>query len=68
MAEPLLVRGVMRIGVPTCKLEDMLTRVAAPIVMRAPGRSIVRMRPYHDGRLAHLGFPTTEAPKVLVTS
>jgi CBS domain containing-hemolysin-like protein len=29
MPEPLLVRDVMRIGVPTCKLEDTLQQIAA---------------------------------------
>ena len=32
MPDPLLVRDVMRIGVPTCKLEDTLSRVAALMV------------------------------------
>jgi predicted transcriptional regulator len=32
MAEPLLVRDVMRIGVPTCKLEDTLAQVAALMI------------------------------------
>jgi predicted transcriptional regulator len=32
MPEPLLVRDVMRIGVPTCKLEDTLAHVAALMI------------------------------------
>ena len=32
MSQPLLVRDVMRIGVPTCKLEDTLDRVAALMI------------------------------------
>jgi len=32
MSEPLLVRDVMRIGVPTCKLEDTLAHVAALMI------------------------------------
>lgn len=33
MHQSLLVRDVMRIGVPTCKLEDTLASIAASIVM-----------------------------------
>jgi CBS domain-containing protein len=32
MPDPLLVRDVMRIGVPTCKLEDTLAYVAALMI------------------------------------
>ena len=32
MPEPLLVRDVMRIGVPTCKLEDTIAHVAALLI------------------------------------
>ncbi len=32
MPSPLLVRDVMRIGVPTCKLEDTVARVAALMI------------------------------------
>jgi CBS-domain-containing membrane protein len=32
MPEPLLVRDVMRIGVPTCKLEDTIEHVAALLI------------------------------------
>ena len=32
MPDPLLVRDVMRIGVPTCKLEDSLAHVAALMI------------------------------------
>ncbi len=32
MSEPLLVRDVMRIGVPTCKLEDTVAHVAALMI------------------------------------
>jgi predicted transcriptional regulator len=32
MSSPLLVRDVMRIGVPTCKLEDSIAHVAALII------------------------------------
>ena len=32
MPEPLLVRDVMRIGVPTCKLEDTVAHVAALMI------------------------------------
>jgi hypothetical protein len=32
MAEPLLVRGVMRIGVPTFKLKDTLIRAALTVM------------------------------------
>jgi CBS-domain-containing membrane protein len=32
MPEPLLVRDVMRIGVPTCKLEDTIAHVAALMI------------------------------------
>jgi len=31
-SQPLLVRDVMRIGVPTCKLEDTLAHVAALMI------------------------------------
>jgi predicted transcriptional regulator len=39
MSDPLLVRDVMRIGVPTCKLEDTLARVA--VLMIDGGHSAV---------------------------
>ena len=32
MPEPLLIRDVMRIGVPTCKLEDTVAHVAALMI------------------------------------
>jgi len=32
MPEPLLIRDVMRIGVPTCKLEDTVAHVAALLI------------------------------------
>ena len=32
MPAPLLVRDVMRIGVPTCKLEDTVAHVAALMI------------------------------------
>ena len=32
MSSPLLVRDVMRIGVPTCKLEDTVAHVAALMI------------------------------------
>jgi CBS domain-containing protein len=38
---PLLVRDVMRIGVPTCKLEDTLDRVAALMIDQAATALVV---------------------------
>jgi len=32
MSSPLLIRDVMRIGVPTCKLEDTVAHVAALMI------------------------------------
>ena len=32
MSSPLLIRDVMRIGVPTCKLEDSIAHVAALMI------------------------------------
>lgn len=39
--QPLLVRDVMRIGVPTCKLEDTLDRVAALMIEQAASALVV---------------------------
>jgi CBS domain-containing protein len=41
MTEPLLVRDVMRIGVPTCKLEDTLDKVAALMIDQAATALVV---------------------------
>jgi CBS domain-containing protein len=41
MPEPLLVRDVMRIGVPTCKLEDTLEKVAALMIDQAATALVV---------------------------
>jgi CBS domain-containing protein len=41
MSEPLLVRDVMRIGVPTCKLEDTLEVVAALMIDQAATALVV---------------------------
>jgi CBS domain-containing protein len=41
MPGPLLVRDVMRIGVPTCKLEDTLDVVAARMIDQAATALVV---------------------------
>jgi len=41
MPSPLLVRDVMRIGVPTCKLEDTLDKVAAQMIDQAATALVV---------------------------
>jgi predicted transcriptional regulator len=41
MPDPLLVRDVMRIGVPTCKLEDTLDKVAALMIDQAATALVV---------------------------
>jgi CBS domain-containing protein len=40
-SQPLLVRDVMRIGVPTCKLEDTLEVVAALMIDQAATALVV---------------------------
>jgi hypothetical protein len=63
---PLLVRDVMRIGVPTCRLGGTFASVTASIVMQAPGRAILKDWPHRDGRLAYLMLSAAKVPKVLV--
>lgn len=41
VSEPLLVRDVMRIGVPTCKLEDTVTAVAAQMLGESASALVV---------------------------
>lgn len=41
MPDPLLIRDVMRIGVPTCKMEDTLQQVAALLVDQAASALVV---------------------------
>ena len=41
MADQLLIRDVMRIGVPTCKMEDRLAQVAALMIDQAASALVV---------------------------
>ena len=41
MPDPLLIRDVMRIGVPTCKMEDTLQQIAALMVDQAASALVV---------------------------
>ena len=74
MSTALLVRDVMRIGVPTCKLEDTLERVAALMIDQAASALVVLDEDadtrgwINEARLAAAYLRVAQAPNSLTAA
>jgi len=73
MTEPLLVRDVMRIGVPTCKLEDSVTQLARQMVEQGWTAVVVMdedgdARGWVNERMLALAYTTGDRASELVAA